>query len=301
MESVQNMNFVTQYSDFQSYTKKGLKDKLRSGLKSMILNSGSTFYKSQLEKNLSIPRIQFIYYHHVFKDELYGLNKTLEVLSKDFKFISYLEAVERISSNNIDAPYMAFSSDDGLKNNLEASQVFEKYGASVCHFINPSIAGEKDFQKISAHCNSKLNSPAIEFLDWSDMEFLLKQGHEIGSHALSHTDLARISGHELEDEIFKSKDLIESHFGRVDHFAFPYGREQNFNLAARKLVSRAGYKSCASAIRGCHFPMANEKPNEDLILFRDHVIFDWDPKHIRFFSMNNARKGMAETLKYGES
>ena len=301
MEGAQNMDFVTQYSDFQSYSKNGVKDKFRSGLKNMILNWGSTFYKAQFEKNVSIPRIQFIYYHHVFKDEIEGLNKTLEVLSKDFKFISYSEAVERISSNNIDAPYMAFSSDDGLKNNLEASQVFEKYGASVCHFVNPSIVGENDFEKISAHCKIKLNSPATEFLHWSDIEFLLKQGHEIGSHAMSHTDLAKISEQELEDEIFESKDIIERHIGSIDHFAFPYGREQNFNRKARELVSKVGYMSCASALRGCHFPNANEKPDEDLILFRDHVIFDWDPKHIRFFSMNNGRIGKSESLKYVES
>ena len=64
---------------------------------------------------LKKPRIQFLYIHHVFKDELKNFDILLKSLSAHHEFISYSEGVDKLLKGEIDKPYIIISSDDGLK------------------------------------------------------------------------------------------------------------------------------------------------------------------------------------------
>ena len=97
-----------------------------------------------------------------------------EVTSVNFKVEVSKKKVDKIPvpvlfglNNKIDKPYIAFSSDDGFKNNLFAAEILNNYGASACFFINPGLVEECDFQKIKNHCRNKLHLPPIEFLNWA--------------------------------------------------------------------------------------------------------------------------------------
>ena len=129
----------------------------------------------------------------------------------------------------------------------------------------------------------------MEFLTWKDVEILQKDGHEIGSHTFSHINVAETDPALIERELFDSYDMIMHQCGEVKHFAYPYGRYFHFNNAGKDLVFSTGYKSCASAERGCHVVGPEGiKDFRDLLIRRDHIILDWPLNHVLYFLARNS-------------
>lgn len=199
---------------------------------------------------LDRPRVQFLYVHHVFKDEEAKMDRLMAHLARQHTFIPYGEGVDRVLRNEIDKPYICISSDDGFKNNLALAAILERHGAKGCFFINPSIIGEDSSAVIEAHCREKLHFPPVEFLDWKDVERLQKAGHEIGSHTMAHTNVAAMTTAEFTEDCGRMRQVLMQRCGEAKHFAFPYGRFFHFNEAARKVVFDGGFISCATAERG---------------------------------------------------
>ena len=98
---------------FQNYT---TKNKFRDAVINLAapVSSFLGIDKALIKKN----RVQFLFLHHLFNDEVASFRKLLKALSKEHTFISYSEAVNRIKTGNIDKPYICFSSDDGYKSNV---------------------------------------------------------------------------------------------------------------------------------------------------------------------------------------
>ena len=71
-----------------------------------------------IEQQLNKPRIQFIYLHHIFKDEEAKLEVLIERLKINHSFLSYSEAVDKVMKREIDKPYIVISSDDGFQNSF---------------------------------------------------------------------------------------------------------------------------------------------------------------------------------------
>jgi len=241
--------------------------------------------------SLSIPRVQFIYIHHVFRDEEQALRSLLLHLSEEHCFISHTEAVERIRTGNIDRPYLAFSSDDGFHNNLIASRVFEEYGISACFFLNPSTIGMTHPTEVKEFCTSRLHAKPVDFLSWAEVEELQKAGHEIGSHSWEHHDLSVLNEEALKKDLTRSRDALSSHCGTIKHFAYPYGRWHHFHRRGMNLVHSLGHHSCATAERGCHLRKMDLFEN---MLYRDHIIAGWPLNHVDYFLSQNVRKATAQ-------
>lgn len=281
------MSFVTEFSRVEQYQSGKVRQLLRhaalNALSTRQLLTGST---AQLKK----PRVQFLYIHHCFEDEVLPFNRLMQHLSKWFVFIPYSEAVQRVQSGDIDQPYLAFSSDDGLRNNLDAAKVLEKYDATACFFLNPALIGEQDFTTIQQHCAEQLHFPPVEFLDWDQVAALQNRGHEIGAHTLRHMNMAQADAEEIESDLQQCREILHQHCGEIKHFAFPYGRLTDFNETARKLVFESGFESCASAERGCHVPIDQQLNNDQICLRRDHILLKWPWNHIRYFLINNAKQ-----------
>ena len=175
------------------------------------------------------PRVQFLYFHHCFDDQIESLEILINRLMIHHEFISYSEGIKILKSKKIDRPYIVICSDDGFKNNLNASRIFAKYKISACFFINPYSINLNDFNSIKEFCAQKLSSPPTEFLSWNDIDYLLKDGHEVGSHAWDHLNLNLISKKESYYQLKKSFDLLKDICGDNVHFSWPYGRTHHFN------------------------------------------------------------------------
>lgn len=235
------------------------------------------------------PIVQLVYLHHLFEDEKTPFRRLLSRLSEKYTFISHSEAVQRILSQQIDRPYLSFSWDDGFKNCLNAVDILNEFDAKGCFFICPELIGFKEFQKIKTFNNKQLNFPPVEYMDWNEIELLLKSGHEIGSHTLRHINIAHTEKTIVEDEIFQSAQIIKERTGKIGHFAWPYGTFSDFSPQAKKMVFEAGFESCASAVRGAHPPIDVAIKREDLCLRRDHIVAAWPLRHNLYFVKQSSR------------
>jgi hypothetical protein len=284
--------FTTEYKSIQGSQNFSLRQTARK----IALDSFSflNLDRRGLSEYFNKPRVQFLYVHHVFRDEEIPFREMLGQLSKQHEFISYSDAVKRILSGNIDKPYICISSDDGFKNNLNAAEILNSFGIKACFFICPSVIGVQNFDAISRFCKEKLHFPPIEFLSWDEVEKLQKNGHEIGAHTISHVNIAKLAQSEMEDEIGNCYEVIKHRCGSVQHFAYPYGRYHDYNSISKKFSYAIGFKSFASAERGCHIvnPQQHIAPGE-LLIRRDHVILTWPLKHILYFMKRNAEKANA--------
>ena len=278
---------MNHYTERYSKVKKFKNFNFRDLIKSVFLNLATIFYRlTDFKDILLTPRVQFLYIHHIFEDEIENFEKLILILSKKHNFTSYSEAVTLLRNNKIDKPYIVFSSDDGFKNNLNAVKILDKYNIKCCFFINPDSIGLKGFSEIKNYCKNKLNMPPVEFLDWEDILFLKKNGHEIGSHSTGHRNFSKLNERAINDNLIESKQIIESKCNKINHFAYPYGRLIDFNKISYDAVFKTGYSSCSSAIRGCHFP---SKTNTKRILIkRDIVIMDHSFSNIFYFIYKNA-------------
>ena len=275
--------FIENYIDVKSKRPKTFRGFARHTVLSS-LSLLNPFQKAVLSK----PRIQFIYIHHLFKDEEKNFRNLIEKLQQYHDFISYGEAVKKLLQDEIDKPYIAISLDDGFKNNKRMAEILDEFSIKACFFINPGIIEVNNYDSVKEYCASRLHFPAVEFLSWKDVEDLKKNGHEIGSHTMHHSNVAQMQVNELAEDMHECREILISKCGEAKHFAFPFGRFFHFSEAGKKACFEAGYESCASAERGCHVPVAGLK-KEDLCIRRDHIILDWDYRHIEYFLINNAK------------
>lgn len=261
---------------------------LRGVARHIALDLLSNIRGADYEEIMRRPRIQFLYIHHVFQDEKKELETLVGRLSKEYTFIGYTEAVDKVINGNIDRPYLVFSSDDGLHNNLDAAEVLDHFGIKACFFICPSIIGEPDYKKVSVFCNQRLHFPPVRFLEWADVEELMSRGHEIGAHTMNHIRISEVDEKIATEEILRCREVLLERVGQCSHFAYPYGKFSDFPTSLRSVVFDAGYSSCASAERGCHVS-ENAINIRDLLIRRDHILLDWPIQHIQYFLYRNAK------------
>ena len=82
------------------------------------------------------------------------------------------------------------------------------------------------------------------YLDKEKIELMLKGGFELGSHTISHPDLAKADPSTLEYQIKSSKEILEKEFSRpIEVLCYPSGRH---NLQVIEIARRAGYRAAVT-------------------------------------------------------
>ena len=276
------------YSEVKSYH--GNDGALRGKIRHLALDAlGKKTRWFPSNRLVNQPRVQLVYIHHIFKDEIAPFRALINHFSKQYTFISYSEAIHRIQEDRIDGQYMAFSSDDGFKNNLDAANVLEEFGASACFFLNTQTIGMIDKVQIKSFCQQQLHFPPVEFLTWKEVNELQRRGHEIGSHTSGHFNVKEMAIDDFRSDLEWTKAEIEKETGPIEHFAFPYGRWVNFSSEALAATTSAGFKSCATAERGCHLPGTHV---QNPMIFRDHILAQWPSRHMDYFFEQNVRRAL---------
>ena len=86
----------------------------------------------------------------------------------------------------------------------------------------------------------------------SQVEEMVAAGWEVASHSATHPDLPSLSDSQLEDEMVRSRRILEKQFGtRVPDFCYPAGSYDDRVIAA---VRGAGYRSATSTEPGLARP-----------------------------------------------
>jgi hypothetical protein len=150
---------------------------------------------------LARARVHFIYMHALASHEEKRFRALLSELAREHLFISHSEAVDRVLTGRIDAPYVSFSFDDGLKSSLRAARVLDDFSAPACFFVCPLMVRDT---KVATNQEVRFGNERIasaELMSWKDIDELLLRGHEVGAHTMSHPILSQLSAERLAEEV----------------------------------------------------------------------------------------------------
>jgi peptidoglycan/xylan/chitin deacetylase (PgdA/CDA1 family) len=88
-------------------------------------------------------------------------------------------------------------------------------------------------------------------LDWDEVRAMSREGIAFGAHTATHAILTRIPLPEARAEIERSRDAVRANVGcDTTLFAYPNGREGDFNPSIQTLVREAGFKAAVSTVWG---------------------------------------------------
>jgi len=164
-------------------------------------------------------------------------------------FLEYRQAVPKRS--------VVITIDDGYKSAYDiAYPILKGYGFSATLFIYTDFVGGGRIA-----------------INWDQLREMKSEGFEVGSHTLSHCDLAKKKEGEddqayvarIEKELLVSKQIIDKELGQdTTYLAFPYG---TYNQRVLRICDQAGYKGGFSVKRG-----GNPFFADPLALKRDQVL-----------------------------
>jgi peptidoglycan/xylan/chitin deacetylase (PgdA/CDA1 family) len=99
-------------------------------------------------------------------------------------------------------------------------------------------------------------------MNWDEARMLMKSGHIVGSHTMTHPNLAQVSATEARRELTDSKLRLEKELGEaVQHLAYPHpALNPQWNETTLKIAEELGYTTAvtttSSAVRADTRPLA---------------------------------------------
>lgn len=133
---------------------------------------------------------------------------------------------------------------------MKALPIFKQLSIPAVAFITTSNIA-------SSENNYKINNETVEpYLTWKDVEALAEAGVTIGSHAMTHRSLGKMSLDEAYQETVMSREAeaIEKNLGvQVTAFAYPFGTLADFNNSTTQILKESGYKLAFTSQHGASF------------------------------------------------
>jgi peptidoglycan/xylan/chitin deacetylase (PgdA/CDA1 family) len=150
-------------------------------------------------------------------------------LEGGFKFAP----ASHVAAGAADAKTLAITFDDGLKSVLtNAAPILKEYGLPWSFF------------PVSEWSDSRYDWCESMILNWKDIEALLAQGAELGSHSATHPDFSKSEPQQIVDELGSSRDMIEKRLGFAPKtFAIPFGQSGNWPTLAAESARKVGYET----------------------------------------------------------
>lgn len=155
--------------------------------------------------------------------------RQLAFLSKNYRLIRLADLPEEPARRSEAIACLTF--DDGYLDHYERTlPVLERVGVRATFFVVPTLLGGR----IRTSSGEEPLMTAEHALE------LVRLGHELGSHTLTHASLTELSLGRAATEIVDSKRTLEDLLGRsVTSLAYPKGRA---NETVRRLAREAGYR-----------------------------------------------------------
>jgi len=176
------------------------------------------------------PGVRVVHYHYVFPDQRDNFARQLALLSSAFEPVSLSDAVGRIEAGTWSGRELAVTFDDGFRNQLEhGAPLLREHGFSGCFYLITDFVGAGD-EATERFCRERiLMRGGVTPMDWDDARELLAQGHEVGSHTVSHPNLAAADDETIDHELRESRATLHERLGiDVAHFCPPFGDAARF-------------------------------------------------------------------------
>jgi peptidoglycan/xylan/chitin deacetylase (PgdA/CDA1 family) len=178
--------------------------------------------------------------------------------------------------------------DDGFRDNLEiAAEILEQFGIRGVFYVTAGVIegpplwfcqlrklmsgrSNDEFRKYSSRMASarpverertlqeicdlqgvELPKPDL-MMSWEQVRALHRRGHVVGSHTVTHPNLAHVTPEEADSEIRESRARLEHELeAEVRHFSYPHPiLFPCFNDATTEMCRRAGYATAVTTSAG---------------------------------------------------
>jgi peptidoglycan/xylan/chitin deacetylase (PgdA/CDA1 family) len=127
--------------------------------------------------------------------------------------------------------------DDGYRSLLERGvPVLHELGCPAVAFVPAAfVGGVNEFDR-------GLSEPLESLCTWDELLELVAAGISVQSHGFEHLSLSEADGELMEDELRRSKEVLEERIGKpVEMFAFPYGDAGTDQGAVERTLEEVGY------------------------------------------------------------
>ncbi len=217
-------------------------------------------YLMRILRVAPMARLRVLTYHDIAPKDENLFASQLRWLSKQWHFLKPKEFEDIISgkeSLNEDSLLLTF--DDGFSSNYRiAERVLKPLDIHAIFFIVSEFASLNNIEETSSFIANNFfpdksikNIPNhLSNMGWSDLEYLLEQGHYIGAHTANHLKLSELSGSELYNEIVSSANKLEQRLGiTLEHFAYSFGNLDSFSPSALEIAKKR-FKYIYTGLRG---------------------------------------------------
>ena len=281
-------NYVTRWQD-AAERPTGFRRRLRSFLRSRYLD-----VISRLPTNPPAHYAKGLCCHYVFDNQLKSFEQLIVAIRARGRFIStdqYVRMAE--GTETIDGACFHLSFDDGFRNVVtNALPILEKHAVPFAFFIPTDCIGA-DFTQATQFCSRESYRGPVEFASWDNLRRLDPELVTLGSHTVTHPQLASIShdGERLHHELAASKARLEQELDRpCEYLAWPRGQPHDIDRATIEVARNCGYRALFGAHGGTVLP---DQPH-DLVMPRQHFELQWPLSHIAYLAARkNSHRKMA--------
>ncbi len=224
-----------------------------------------------------LPPKSIILCYHSIGDKSWDYNVTITNFKQQIEYLLTLyqpTTLEKILDTT--APSFVLTFDDGYQSILQIKDFLKSKNIRPTLFLlsdNHNI----DHQETDNH---------LKLLTDSDIQSLIKDSWEIGSHGSQHQDYWRLSSADTSSEIIDSKKILESKFKiPIKYFAYPKGR---YTAHIVNTVKQAGYQLAVTTDDGTLDKSVNPYLLPRLIIDRTHNFIEF--KRVLTITSITARK-----------
>ncbi|HEX9503739.1 MAG TPA: polysaccharide deacetylase family protein [Patescibacteria group bacterium] len=179
-----------------------------------------------------------VYCYHSISSDNWRFSVSEEILKQQVDFlmsgakpISMEDLADYLDGQNkIHEPSFILAFDDGYQDLLSVKDYLPFLGIKPTVFV---LANPERIDRTQISTNKS-------FLTNEEILSLHKAGWDIGCHGATHADLTKLSHNQLEAEIIKAKQLLETILNiPIKYFAYPKGK---YTPKIIEIVKKAGFK-----------------------------------------------------------
>jgi peptidoglycan/xylan/chitin deacetylase (PgdA/CDA1 family) len=210
--------------------------------------------------------------------------RLLDFVFKHFRALNPAQLREYFAGNLTDGPYVLFTFDDGLKNNLMAAELLEARNTRAIFFIVPDFidaTNQESYYRthIRQKVDSTIDHEAEDYTPMNEMDLrgLLKRGHFVESHTMSHLLRNTSDINMVEREVKQSGAWILQRLSwKSAMFCSPIQTNFSVNEEAKRLIEQE-YEFHFTTFPGLH---SNGKNTQ--LVFRRNVEVTWSKGQIKY-------------------
>lgn len=222
--------------------------------------------------------------HSTPKDRMPDFERLVKFITDHFNPLLPSDLESYMAGERKEGPYVLFTFDDGLRNNLFAAEVLERLGIRAFFFLIPEFIRARDqkayyLQNIRQVIDPSFDKSEEDFtaMNYAIARELIARGHRIGSHTMSHLLRAGSDALTIEEEISGSLETLKKELGdTVNSFCSPISTTISVSAPAKDAILR---NYC---FHFTTFPGLNGVRKDPQLILRRNIEVNWTYGKIKF-------------------